>query len=178
MNKDLSILVEQKIRLSIFSISLLVNTVFYAVGIRFTWLIFLSNILIFILPGELKERMAAVEIGGFVGITGAYLLLVLITILEPHIGRVLAFVIPMTVVLFLLIVMQPYAPKVFNNAGFAYMCCSCIAPIEFAANIVRVYITYIVGSCLYNIVCLSLVCAVHRRAECEQHEMERQSKFL
>ena len=45
---------------------------------------------------------------------------------NPVLGGFFGFLIPLAVVLFILIILHPYAPKVLNNVGFAYLTVACI----------------------------------------------------
>ena len=64
---------------------------------------------------------------------------------------------PLAVVLFILIILHPYAPKVLNNVGFAYLTVACIDAETFAANLPRFFFVYIVGSLVFNGVCILLM---------------------
>ena len=60
-------------------------------------------------------------------------------------------------VLFLLIILHPYAPKVLNNVGFAYLTVACIDSAAFAANLPLFFGVYIVGSLVFNGGCVLLM---------------------
>ena len=51
----------------------------------------------------------------------------------------------------------PYAPKVLNNVGFAYLTVACIDAKTFAANLPLFFVTFIVGSLVFNGVCILLM---------------------
>lgn len=145
-------------RLTLFGIALLTNIVFYMIEIPFTWAIFLSNIILFGMPAsDLKEHFFSVEIGGAVGLLSAIFLLVSLTILEPFLGKLWSFALPLGAILFVLIVLQPIAPRFFNSTGFAYMNCACIAPAIFAENFAQVILTFLCGSLMYNGLCFALL---------------------
>lgn len=59
--------------------------------------------------------------------------------------------------LFVLIILHPYAPKVLNNVGFAYLTVACIDAETFAANLPLFFATYILGSLAFNGVCVLLM---------------------
>ena len=65
--------------------------------------------------------------------------------------------IPLAVVLFVLIILHPYAPKVLNNVGFAYLTVACIDTTALATHLPQFFITFIVGSVLFNGVCVLLM---------------------
>ena len=72
-------------------------------------------------------------------------------------GGLLGLLVPLAVVLFILIILHPYAPKVLNNVGFAYLTVACIDAETFAANLPRFFFVYIVGSLVFNGVCILLM---------------------
>ena len=51
----------------------------------------------------------------------------------------------------------PYAPKVLNNVGFAYLTVACINSATFAANLPLFFGVYIVGSLVFNGGCVLLM---------------------
>ena len=98
---------------------LIVNSILHVVGFAYSWLIFLSNIMLFTMEGDIKDRFVSVELGGLVGMVFTVIALLAITFLTPVLGSFFGFLIPLAVVLFILIILHPYAPKVLNNVGFA-----------------------------------------------------------
>lgn len=107
---------------------LIANAFFHAIEFEYSWLIFLSNIMLFTMEGDIKDRFISVELGGLVGM-----------------------------VLFILIILHPYAPKVLNNVGFAYLTVACIDSATFAANLPLFFGVYIVGSLAFNGGCVLLM---------------------
>lgn len=55
------------------------------------------------------------------------------------------------------IILHPYAPKVLNNVGFAYLTVACIDTTALATHLPQFFITFIVGSVLFNGVCVLLM---------------------
>ena len=49
---------------------LIVNSILHVVGFEYSWLIFLSNIMLFTMEGDIKDRFVSVELGGLVGRAG------------------------------------------------------------------------------------------------------------
>ena len=127
---------------------LIVNAVIHLTGMEYSWLIFLSNIMMFTLEGDVKDRLVTVELGGLVGLVLTVAALLSISALTPVLGDFLGFILPLAVVLFILIILHPYAPKVLNNVGFAYLT---------VAHLPQFFITFIVGSVLFNGVCVLLM---------------------
>ncbi len=69
----------------------------------------------------------------------------------------LGLLLPLGVVLFILIILHPYAPKVLNNVGFAYLTVACIDSAAFAANLPLFFGVYIAGSLVFNGGCVLLM---------------------
>ena len=136
---------------------LIANAVIHVTGMEYSWLIFLSNIMMFTLEGDVKDRFVTVELGGFVGLILTVVALLSITALTPVLGSFFGFLIPLAVVLFVLIILHPYAPKVLNNVGFAYLTVACIDSAAFAANLPLFFGAYIVGSLVFNGGCVLLM---------------------
>ena len=136
---------------------LIANAIIHVTGLEYSWLIFLSNIMMFTLEGDVKDRFVTVELGGLVGLILTVIALLSITALTPVLGGFFGFLIPLAVVLFILIILHPYAPKVLNNVGFAYLTVACIDAETFAANLPRFFFVYIVGSLVFNGVCIFLM---------------------
>lgn len=99
---------------------LIANAFFHAIEFEYSWLVFLSNIMLFTMEGDIKDRF-------------------------------------ISVVLFILIILHPYAPKVLNNVGFAYLTVACIDSAAFAANLPLFFGVYIVGSLVFNGGCVLLM---------------------
>lgn len=136
---------------------LIVNSILHVVGFEYSWLIFLSNIMLFTMEGDIKDRFVSVELGGLVGMVFTVIALLAITFLTPVLGSFFGFLIPLAVVLFVLIILHPYAPKVLNNVGFAYLTVACIDSAAFAANLPLFFGVYIVGSLVFNGGCVLLM---------------------
>lgn len=113
---------------------LVANAVIHLTGMEYSWLIFLSNIMMFTLEGDVKDRLVTVELGGLVGL-----------------------VLTVAALLSILIILHPYAPKVLNNVGFAYLTVACIDIPALTAHLPQFFIIFIVGSVLFNGVCVLLM---------------------
>lgn len=134
------------------------NGILHVIEFQYSWLIFISNIMLFTMEeGTVNERFVSVELGGLVGLILTVCALLAITALTPVLGSLFGFLLPLAVVLFILIVLHPYAPKVLNNVGFAYLTCACIDTTAFAENIPLFFGTFIVGSLIFNGVCILLM---------------------
>lgn len=130
---------------------LIANAFFHAIEFEYSWLVFLSNIMLFTMEGDIKDRFISVELGGLVGMVLTVLAMLAIGALTPVLGGTLG------VVLFILIILHPYAPKVLNNVGFAYLTVACIDSATFAANLPLFFGVYIVGSLVFNGGCVLLM---------------------
>ena len=134
-------------RLALLCWILIANAILHIIGFSYGWLIFISNIMLFTLEGDVKERFLTVEIGGLVGLVLTVLAMLAISALTPIVGDLFG----------LLILGHPYAPKVLNNVGFAYLTCACIDTASFASNIGLFILVFVVGSLVFNGVCVLLM---------------------
>ena len=133
---------------------LIANAFFHVIEFDYSWLVFLSNIMLFTMEGDIKDRFISVELGGLVGMVLTVLAMLAIAALTPVLGGLLGLLLPLAVVLFILIILHP---KVLNNVGFAYLTVACIDAETFAANLPRFFFVYIVGSLVFNGVCILLM---------------------
>ena len=136
---------------------LIANAFFHVIEFDYSWLVFLSNIMLFTMEGDIKDRFISVELGGLVGMVLTVLAMLAIAALTPVLGGLLGLLLPLAVVLFILIILHPYAPKVLNNVGFAYLTVACIDTTALATHLPQFFITFIVGSVLFNGVCVLLM---------------------
>ena len=74
---------------------LIVNSILHVVGFEYSWLIFLSNIMLFTMEGDIKDRFVSVELGGLVGMVFTVIALLAITFLTPVLGSFFGFLIPL-----------------------------------------------------------------------------------
>ena len=65
---------------------LIANAIIHVTGMEYSWLIFLSNIMMFTLEGDVKDRFVTVELGGLVGLILTVIALLSITALTPILG--------------------------------------------------------------------------------------------
>lgn len=136
---------------------LIANAIIHLVGFEYSWLIFISNIMLFTLEGDVKDRFLTVELGGLVGLVLTVLTLLAVGALTPVLGDLFGFLVPLGIVLALLILVHPYAPKVLNNVGFAYLTCACIDLNAFLSNIPLFIGVFVGGSLVFNGVCVLLM---------------------
>lgn len=144
--------------MAILVLVLVANAIFHLVDFEYGWLIFIGNIFFFTLPGnDFKEKLATVTLGGLVGIILAYLLIIGIVKLTPLIGGFLGYMIPLAIAISILIILHPMAPKVLNNVGFAYLICCTMNAEKFAANFMTHLLVFLVGSFIFNGLCLLMI---------------------
>ena len=114
---------------------LIANAFFHAIGFEYSWLIFLSNIMLFTMEGDIKDRFISVELGGLVGMVLTVLAMLAIGALTPVLGGMLGLLLPLGVVLFILIILHPYAPQGAETMwGFAYLTVACIDSAAFCSE--------------------------------------------
>ena len=81
---------------------LIANAFFHVMEFDYSWLVFLSNIMLFTMEGDIKDRFLSVELGGLVGMVLTVLAMLAIAALTPVLGGFFGFLIPLAVVLFIL----------------------------------------------------------------------------
>lgn len=133
---------------------ILANLILQLLHIECGWIIFISNILLFTMNGDLHKNLLSVEVGGFVGLLCASITILSIEALQPIVGQIFSIMIPLILVLSIIILCNPVAPILFNNCSFAYFTCSLISPETFSENIWHFLCVYLVGSILVNGLCV------------------------
>lgn len=63
---------------------LIANAFFHAIEFEYSWLVFLSNIMLFTMEGDIKDRFISVELGGLVGMVLTVLAMLAIGALTPE----------------------------------------------------------------------------------------------
>lgn len=134
-----------------------INLLLQITQIEFGWVIFISNIMLFVMSGDINKNFVSVEVGGLVGLLFAGAMVFIIGILQPIVGQVASVMIPLTVVLFVIILLNPVMPMLFNNVGFAYFTCALISAENFIMNFGEVIMIYLIGSVFVNGVCIALL---------------------
>lgn len=97
---------------------LIANAFFHAIGFEYSWLIFLSNIMLFTMEGDIKDRFISVELGGLVGMVLTVLAMLAIGALTPVLGGMLGLLLPLGVV-------HPHHPAPLRPQG-AEQCGLCL----------------------------------------------------
>ena len=90
---------------------LIANAFFHVMEFDYSWLVFLSNIMLFTMEGDIKDRFLSVELGGLVGMVLTVLAMLAIAALTPVLGGLPGLLLPLAVVLFILIILHPYPPR-------------------------------------------------------------------
>jgi len=136
---------------------LVINLVLQLVHIEFGWVVFISNIMFFTMSGDIKNRLISVELGGTVGLILAFCTMSSIIKFVPSFGQIGSVMIPLAIVLFVIIVLNPISPAFFNNTCFAYFTCALINTESFMHNFTEIILVYLVGSVVVNIGCIALI---------------------
>ena len=152
MNKS-----ELKFRLCLLGWILLINLFLQFLHIEYGWIIFISNIMLFTMPGDIRKNIFTVEFGGMVGIIFAFLALLCIGELETMMNSTAAVMIVLTAGFSVLILLNPRFPQFFNNIGFAYFTCAFINTTTFLGSFPAIVGTYIIGTAIFNGVASLLV---------------------
>ena len=121
------------------------------------WVIFISNIMLFTLGGDIRKNFISVELGGLSGLLFAYFSILLISYITPVLGQIAAVMPPVSLVLFIIIVVGPFIPDVLNNTSFAYFTCAFICAETFFCSFVEIIVLYLLGSFLVNGVSIFLL---------------------
>ena len=74
---------------------LIANAFFHAIEFEYSWLVFLSNIMLFTMEGDIKDRFISVELGGLVGMVLTVLAMLAIGALTPVLGGMLGLLLPL-----------------------------------------------------------------------------------
>ena len=140
---------------------LFMNGFLHVVGFKYGWLIFISNIMMFTMgEGTPLRKFVSVEVGGFVGLIFAILLLLVDSkMVEAGVPELWALLIPLAVILFFLIICAGKLPWLFNNTGFAYLTVVTTAgnlPL-FIGDMKTHLIGFVIGSLVFNGVSLLLL---------------------
>lgn len=96
---------------------LIANAFFHAIEFEYSWLVFLSNIMLFTMEGDIKDRFVSVELGGLVGMVLTVLAMLAIGALTPVLGGTLGLLLPLGVVLFILIILHPLRSQSAEQCG-------------------------------------------------------------
>ena len=77
---------------------LIANAFFHVMEFDYSWLVFLSNIMLFTMEGDIKDRFLSVELGGLVGMVLTVLAMLAIAALTPVLGGLPGLLLPLAVV--------------------------------------------------------------------------------
>ena len=75
---------------------LIANAFFHVIEFDYSWLVFLSNIMLFTMEGDIKDRFISVELGGLVGMVLTVLAMLAIAALTPVLGGLLGLLLPVS----------------------------------------------------------------------------------
>lgn len=128
------------------------NLILQLMDISCGWVIFISNIMLFTMSGDIRKNFVSVELGGLTGLVFAYISISFITVISPVLGQIAGVMVPLSLVLFIIIILGPVKPELLNNTSFAYFTCALIQPASFG----YILTIYLLGSVLVNGVCIIL----------------------
>ena len=74
---------------------LIANAFFHVIEFDYSWLVFLSNIMLFTMEGDIKDRFLSVELGGLVGMVLTVLAMLAIAALTPVLGGLPGLLLPL-----------------------------------------------------------------------------------
>ena len=148
---------ERHFRISLLGWVLLVNLALKLGEISWGWVIFISNILLFTMGGDLRKNFVSVELGGLAGLLFAYGGVQAIAALTPVMGEKAGIMVVLTLVLWVLLVWNPKAPRLLNNAGFAYFTCAMIDVGPLVDHFILLLLLYGAGTLLVNGVSIGLL---------------------
>lgn len=141
---------------------LVANAIIAVISFPYPWLIFISNIMMFTMAGSFKDRFISAELGGLVGLLLTAAAIILMAKLTPLIGTFASLMIALALVLFILIVLNPYAPKILNNVGFAYLTIAVMDPQGIIANFWTYMLCFVAGSLIFNLGALGIMAGLKK----------------
>lgn len=130
----------------------LLNLIVQTFHIHPGWPLFISTAVFFLLPGEdTSKKLQTVFFGGLVGLGLAWLFLQAEGMLSAAgLAHVAAIMLPLTVVLFILIILHPVLPTVLNNVGFVYFIAALIDPSSVLKETPALMLSLVVGGIVIN----------------------------
>ena len=79
-------------RLALVAWILVANVILASMNFSYGWLIFISNIMMFTMEGDIKDRLISVELGGLAGLALTVFALFAISALTPVLGSMAGFI--------------------------------------------------------------------------------------
>ena len=147
--------IEYQFRFCLFLWIIAANLAIQLLHIPFSWTIFISNIMLFTMAGDIKQNFLIVELGGATGLIFAFFSILFIDILAP-LGTVSSVMLVLCIVLFCIIMFSPKFPYIFNNTTFAYFTCAFITSEPLITQTILYLVVFVIGSALVNLVSIKL----------------------
>jgi len=122
----------------------ILNAIIFIYQIPHTWTMFMAVVLFFLM-GANKKCLPEIFIGGLVGMGSTWLLIMAATALTPIVGPLAGFVIPLAIIVFAVIILNPFVPVVFNNVAFAFLIISAINLDKVLANTLPYMVVFLIG---------------------------------
>lgn len=123
---------------------MVVNIALILLGIGHGWTVFFANIFFFLLGADIR-RWKELLFGGLFGLFAAWLLVVSMGVLTPVLGPLAAVVLPLTLIVFFMIVCGPLFPWICNNVAFGFLTIATINMETLVENTLPAMLVFVVG---------------------------------
>lgn len=123
---------------------MVVNIALILLGIGHGWTVFFANIFFFLLGADIR-RWKELLFGGLFGLFAAWLLVVSMGVLTPVLGPLAAVVLPLTLIVFFMIVCGPLFPWICNNVAFGFLTIATINMETLVENTLPAMAVFVVG---------------------------------
>ena len=123
---------------------MVVNLTLIVLGIGHGWTVFFANIFFFLLGADIR-RWKELLFGGLFGLFAAWLLVVSMGILAPALGALPAVAIPLTLIVFFMIVCGPVLPWICNNVAFGFLTIATINMETLVENTLPSMLVFVIG---------------------------------
>lgn len=123
---------------------MVVNIALILLGIGHGWTVFFANIFFFLLGADIR-RWKELLFGGLFGLFAAWLLVVSMGVLTPVLGPLAAVVLPLTLIVFFMIVCGPLFPWICNNVAFGFLTIATINMETLVENTFPAMAVFVVG---------------------------------
>lgn len=102
--------------------------------IKCSWVILISNIMLFTMSGNIEKNLISIEFGGCIGLIMAFFSIQVINNLSGKIGMIPNIMVVLIIALAVIILLNDDFPVIFNNASFLYFTCAFIIPEKISSN--------------------------------------------
>jgi len=123
---------------------MVVNLTLIILGIGHGWTVFFANIFFFMLGADIR-RWKELLFGGLFGLFAAWLLVMAMGVLSPAAGALLGVAIPLTLIVFFMIVCGPIFPSICNNVAFGFLTIATINMETLVENTIPSMLVFVIG---------------------------------